>query len=171
MGPAVAAAVRRAFAAGAVAKTYFAFVRQGRLLGKERWSDGMEKIYKEGKLRAIKSDLRRALTDVIFRGGRRFGTYPLALLELRPITGRTHQLRFQCARHSFPILGDRTYGDFSFNRSVAGTLGCKGLQLHGAKISLRYGLNGHTHVFAADSPKAEIFTNWEKFSKVLPKNF
>ena len=33
-----------------------------------------------------------------------------ALLELSPITGRTHQLRVHCAYMGFPILGDPQYG-------------------------------------------------------------
>ena len=32
------------------------------------------------------------------------------LLELRPVTGRTHQLRVHCAYKGFPILGDPQYG-------------------------------------------------------------
>lgn len=30
--------------------------------------------------------------------------------ELRPVTGRSHQLRFDLARHGFPIVGDELYG-------------------------------------------------------------
>lgn len=30
--------------------------------------------------------------------------------ELRPVTGRSHQLRFDLSRHGFPILGDVLYG-------------------------------------------------------------
>ncbi len=33
-----------------------------------------------------------------------------ALLELKPITGRTHQLRVHCAHMGHPILGDPQYG-------------------------------------------------------------
>ena len=33
-----------------------------------------------------------------------------SLLELRPITGRTHQLRVHCSHMGFPILGDPQYG-------------------------------------------------------------
>ncbi len=32
------------------------------------------------------------------------------LLDLRPITGRTHQLRVHCAARGWPILGDTLYG-------------------------------------------------------------
>jgi 23S rRNA-/tRNA-specific pseudouridylate synthase len=31
-------------------------------------------------------------------------------LELRPVTGRTHQLRLHCAHMGYPILGDPQYG-------------------------------------------------------------
>jgi tRNA pseudouridine32 synthase/23S rRNA pseudouridine746 synthase len=34
----------------------------------------------------------------------------LTLLELRPVTGRTHQLRVHCAAMGWPILGDAVYG-------------------------------------------------------------
>ena len=34
-----------------------------------------------------------------------------ALLALKPITGRTHQLRLHCAHMGFPILGDPQYGN------------------------------------------------------------
>ena len=34
----------------------------------------------------------------------------LCKLELRPVTGRTHQLRLHCAYMGFPILGDPQYG-------------------------------------------------------------
>ena len=42
--------------------------------------------------------------------------YSLMLMDMQPITGFMHQLRFQSARHNFPIVGDRTYGDFSGNK-------------------------------------------------------
>ena len=35
-------------------------------------------------------------------------------LALRPITGRTHQLRVHCAYRGFPILGDPQYGNDDF---------------------------------------------------------
>lgn len=44
---------------------------------------------------------------------------PLALLELRPKTGRAHQLRVQCASRGFPIVGDRRYGS---RRPFAGAI-------------------------------------------------
>ena len=52
-----------------------------------------------------------------------------AWLELRPRTGRTHQLRVHCAAMGFPILGDSIYG--SADRS-----GVPPLHLHAESLSL-----------------------------------
>ncbi|MCI0466751.1 MAG: RNA pseudouridine synthase [Beijerinckiaceae bacterium] len=50
----------------------------------------------------------------------------LALLELTPLTGRTHQLRVHCAASGWPILGDSIYGHG----------GETGLQLHARAIAI-----------------------------------
>jgi tRNA pseudouridine32 synthase / 23S rRNA pseudouridine746 synthase len=53
----------------------------------------------------------------------------LTLLELRPITGRTHQLRVHCAAMNFPILGDPIYG-------TAPRFGGPGLHLHARSVTV-----------------------------------
>jgi tRNA pseudouridine32 synthase/23S rRNA pseudouridine746 synthase len=50
----------------------------------------------------------------------------VSLLELQPLTGRTHQLRVHCAAAGYPILGDCIYG----------RRGAKGLQLHARAITV-----------------------------------
>ena len=60
----------------------------------------------------------------------------LCKLELRPITGRTHQLRVHCAHMGFPILGDPQYGTeesvaLSEKLGLTGQLLCaKALEFH-----------------------------------------
>ena len=54
------------------------------------------------------------------------------LLELRPLTGRTHQLRLHCAHMGFPILGDPQYGseaslEYSRRLGLQGQRLCAGL--------------------------------------------
>jgi tRNA pseudouridine32 synthase/23S rRNA pseudouridine746 synthase len=53
----------------------------------------------------------------------------LALLELRPVTGRTHQLRVHCQAGGFPILGDPIYG-------TAPRFGGPGLHLHARALTI-----------------------------------
>ncbi len=57
-------------------------------------------------LREIRSDGKESITEfaVLER------TEKLCKLSLRPITGRTHQLRLHCAHMGYPILGDPQYG-------------------------------------------------------------
>ena len=64
---------------------------------------------------------------------------PMALLELQPKTGRTHQLRIQCANRGLPIVGDRTYGDFQKNKEWGKGGTAERLCLHAKTISLRTG--------------------------------
>jgi len=52
-------------------------------------------------------DAKKALTDYMVvddAGGR------ASFLALRPLTGRTHQIRVHCAAMGTPVLGDRKYG-------------------------------------------------------------
>lgn len=46
----------------------------------------------------------------------------LCKLALRPVTGRTHQLRVHCAHMGFPILGDPQYGSEA-SQAYSGELG------------------------------------------------
>lgn len=76
----------------------------------------------------------------------------LSLLRLEPITGRSHQLRVQCAKRHFPIVGDATYGDFSRNREYARATGCKRMFLHSLETSFAYEFKGKSFQFKATAP-------------------
>ena len=60
----------------------------------------------------------------------------LALVKLEPKSGRTHQLRVQCASRGMPIIGDRTYGDFSLNRKIAKSTKIERMLLHSTQIEI-----------------------------------
>ena len=81
----------------------------------------------------------------------------LSLLKLNPRTGRTHQLRVQSSKRRLPIVGDSTYGDFSFNREVQKAVGTQRLFLHASKIRIRWEWKGREHVFQAESKLPEAF--------------
>lgn len=57
-------------------------------------------------LREIREDGKESITEfsVMEQGAE------LCKLSLRPITGRTHQLRLHCAHMGYPIIGDPQYG-------------------------------------------------------------
>lgn len=66
---------------------------------------------------------------------------PLSLLELRPLTGRTHQLRVHCAHLGFPILGDPQY--FSPDSAACSeALGLKYQQLCAAELRFIHPMTG-----------------------------
>jgi 23S rRNA pseudouridine955/2504/2580 synthase len=73
-----------------------------------------------------------------------------AWLELRPLTGRTHQLRAHCAALGTPILGDRKYGgEAAF---LAGNEISRRLHLHARSIELRRTGGQVLHVTAPPPP-------------------
>lgn len=84
--------------------------------------------------------------------GQRRGPVPTALIQLEPKTGRSHQLRVQCAQRHLPIVGDATYGDFAANRAYAQAHGEKRLFLHSLETSFTYSFGGREHTFAAKAP-------------------
>ena len=57
-------------------------------------------------LREVREDGKPSVTE--YRVLERMGD--LCKLALRPVTGRTHQLRVHCAYMGFPIIGDPQYG-------------------------------------------------------------
>jgi len=71
-------------------------------------------------------------------------------LELRPHTGRTHQLRVHCAQAlGAPIVGDDIYG-----RTAAGSAGKaeSPLCLHAGRLCIYHPMSGAPMIFEADAP-------------------
>lgn len=81
----------------------------------------------------------------------------VTLVRLEPRTGRSHQLRVQCAKRGLPIIGDQTYGDFARNREFARSAGTKRLFLHSLETSFDYEFAGATHAFHARAPLPPAF--------------
>jgi len=68
------------------------------------------------------------------------------LVEARPITGRTHQIRVHLKAAGHPVAGDRVYGH---NRKLAAALGLARPFLHAARLSFEHPSTG-THIELED---------------------
>jgi len=96
-----------------VQKVYWAVVQRstrGDLpMGEGVWRDWLLKIQDESRTEVVAAETpgaREAVLDY-----RCLGEHgETALLELRPQTGRMHQLRVQAASRGWPVLGDHQYG-------------------------------------------------------------
>jgi 23S rRNA pseudouridine955/2504/2580 synthase len=64
-----------------------------------------------------------------------------SLLEVRLLTGRTHQIRVHLAHAGHPVLGDDKYGDFELNRGLA-KQGVKRLFLHAGRLAFTHPVTG-----------------------------
>lgn len=140
----------RAFEEKRVTKVYSALVFGFTRKGANVWKDRLSVKRVEGGVRASAGGGLSAETRLM--GSRQVpGTPAMSYLTLMPITGRTHQLRIQCAKRGTPIVGDRTYGDFTKNKQLSKLKGIKRLCLHCVETRLDYSLSGKTIRFSAKS--------------------
>ncbi len=141
-----------------IAKKRSALIELHRML-----RDGeVEKVYVavvKGRWQGGKRELRESLHKyVTAKGERRVSVHgegktavtkvkPLSAndsfscLELRLMTGRTHQIRVHLAHAGHPVLGDDKYGDFELNRALA-RQGVKRLFLHARRLAFKHPIDG-----------------------------
>ena len=102
---------------------------------------------------AVKEDGMKAVTRIsVVKTSRRF-----SLLEVRLMTGRTHQIRVHLAHAGHPVLGDDKYGDFDLNRELA-KAGVKRLFLHAASLAFDHpGTGERLRLKAALPPDMRAF--------------
>lgn len=150
--PELATAVRRLFAEHVVKKHYVALVKGFQRARRESWRDHLAVQRQRGRLRTlVRRGPPNAVTEVRVRQHRP-GPPAVTLLDLLPETGRTHQLRVQCAQRHLPIVGDATYGDFAFNRSFQRRTGHGRLFLHSHRVEVPLVWKGTEIAFKAESP-------------------
>ena len=135
-----------------VDKRYLALV-QGRWSAKRSFVEAplQKNMLKSGE-RVVRVDAAGKPARTEFRVLRRFAE--CTLVEARPVTGRTHQIRVHARHAGHPIMGDEKYCDRDSHREFA-EYGLKRLFLH-AK-SLRFRDEGCREVQAALDPGLEEF--------------
>lgn len=156
-GAELAAAIRAQFKRKQVRKVYHALVFGVPPAPMEVWRDRLTVERRGGQIRTaahaghVPAECRMTIVRAKHTSPR------LALLKLEPRTGRSHQLRVQCAKRGLPIVGDGIYGDFRANRKFAKGAETQRMFLHSFETSFDYEWNGRKFGFLARAPLPEEF--------------
>lgn len=129
--------IQQAFRNAQVEKRYLALVRG-------HWSLGVHEVNQPLRRNLLRGGER--MVEVVEDGKparTRFRPVslhqPASLLEVRIITGRTHQIRVHAAHADHPVAGDDKYGDHAFNRWMSEHCGLRRLFLHAHSLHLTLG--------------------------------
>jgi 23S rRNA pseudouridine1911/1915/1917 synthase len=104
-----AARLAEQFREGAIEKIYWAVIEGDLPQPAGTLEDWLRKDETEGRVLVVSPEATGAKRALVHYH-RKTGYGGLTLLELRPQTGRTHQLRVQLSRRGHPIVGDFKYG-------------------------------------------------------------
>lgn len=153
--------IRAEFKLRHVKKTYQALVFGKPRQPSEAWRDMLEvrKLGNRIRTAAGAGNIPAESQMTLIRAGQ--GTPRLSLIRLEPHTGRSHQLRVQCAKRGLPIVGDQTYGNFAANRAFAKASGTKRMFLHSLETSFDYEFGGRKHAFSAVAPLPPEFNRFD----------
>jgi UPF0176 protein len=142
--------LQKQFAEGRVGKTYLVRV-QGHPpadqfqcdapIGREVLASGTREVD------AIDGDAATTLFTVLRRSPD--GT---SLLEARPLTGRTNQIRIHCAALGFAVVGDSAYGGGDAEPRLTRDIGEPALCLHASALRFTHPVSGEALCFTAAPP-------------------
>ena len=142
------------FRKGSIAKVYWAIVEGVPSEPEGEWVDRLEKNQETNRSAVVPQGfpagkVARLEYDVLERWDR------FTKLELRPETGRSHQLRVQLAARGFPILGDAKYGA---TRPLRRRDGHARIALHARRLTFN-----HPTKQEVISVEAPVPADWPKF--------
>ena len=144
------------FREGTVSKVYWAVVEGNPREEEGEWVDLLEKDARQNRSGVVLEDGPSSKeARVAFRVLERSVRY--ARLELRPATGRSHQLRVQLAQRGLPIVGDRKYGAATRLEALDGHAR---IALHARQLSFT-----HPTRQEAISVDAPIPADWPELSR------
>lgn len=147
-----AMACRRAFEEQTVKKIYLALSAGGGLAKQGVWLDHLVVNHERKQVRTEVIKGRTPNAESRYRLLRYSPELRTSLIEIELITGKTHQIRVQCASRHLPIVGDDVYGDFALNRRMRKDFGLKRLMLHARSLTLKHPVTGETLKVEAPVP-------------------
>ncbi|SET87184.1 tRNA pseudouridine synthase C [Draconibacterium orientale] len=149
----VASVLTKQFEQKEVQKTYYAIVQgnpgegtfDSKVLVKKKSKFKKPAVTHYKTLRTVQTKLAsKDKTDI-----------ELSLVEIKPETGRWHQLRQHFAKNRFDIIGDTHHGDFALNKIILADTDIRRLFLHAGKLEFKHPVTSETVSF--DSPIPEEF--------------
>lgn len=129
---------REAFEKKAVEKNYLALVSRKPMPPAGTWRDSLTDRHTGSSVRAT---IRRSgpFNAVLnYKMKEFFPKRNLALLEIKLVTGKTHQIRVQSAYHGHPVAGDRIYGNFALNKELRQAIELRRLFLHAWRLVIKH---------------------------------
>ncbi|MWN30882.1 tRNA pseudouridine(65) synthase TruC [Gilliamella sp. Pra-s65] len=160
----VARMMSEQFATKKIEKTYHAIVR-GYLEGEsvidyplvEELDKIADKFTNKNKpaQEAITSYRSISKIEVPIKVGK-FETARYSFVELKPQTGRKHQLRRHMKHIFHPILGDSKHGDLHQNRAFSSYFNLKRLMLHASKLEITHPIQNKIITI-----EAKLDQNWQ----------
>ncbi|RME95047.1 MAG: hypothetical protein D6772_13740 [Bacteroidetes bacterium] len=119
---------------------------------------------KKGKRKPARTDYRALESVLTPLKSKDRSPVSLCLTELRPYTGRWHQLRQHCAYHRFDIVGDTQHGDWTLNRLITEATGSNRLLLHAQSLAFDHPQTGERMVVRSEHPVEfrQVLDHWCK---------
>jgi 23S rRNA pseudouridine1911/1915/1917 synthase len=139
-----AARLAEQFRAGTVEKVYWAVVEGTAEPVEGDLDDWLKKDHAAGRVEVVGPRTPGA-RQALLHYRRLAGQAGLTWLELRPRTGRTHQLRVQLAHRGHPVYGDARYGSaHPFGRGIA---------LHARSLTFQHPVRHEPVTLTAEVPR------------------
>ena len=148
--------IKQMFRERKIKKSYYALVKLNNRIKPGIWKDNLKEVKNNGRIRVRRGNGNPAITQVSVER-QPSGKFGLAMLKMEPLTGRTHQLRVQCALRGMPVIGDKSYGDFSLNRKIAKISKINRLCLHAGGIEFNIKTKRNDSFFSFESPLPREF--------------
>lgn len=158
--PEMASVLGQAFMAGEVSKTYLAMVRgwtpeSGVIDVPLRDKAIDRRDTREQVMREARTQYRRLAVVELPVAIEGYATSRYSLVELKPETGRQHQLRRHLQHISHPIIGDTNYGRTRHNHYFAERFGGGRLMLAATALSFQHPATGQAMLLTA-APEASF---------------
>jgi 23S rRNA pseudouridine1911/1915/1917 synthase len=140
-----AARLAKQFRDGSVEKVYWTVVEGAVARSAGSLEDWLRKNQDAGRVEVVDPDEEGARQGLL-HFQKKCEHDGMTWLEVRPQTGRTHQLRVQLAHHGHPIYGDAKYGSIhTFGRGIA---------LHARSLTFLHPISYEPITLTAELPRA-----------------